>query len=242
METPARTYRAIIADDEPPARRLTREYLSAYPQIAVVAECGSGGDAVEEIQRHEPDLVFLDVEMPGASGFEVLSSLAHQPHVIFCTAHEEHAVQAFDTGAVDYLLKPFRQQRFRLAVDRFLATARTARPGPAAPVPLTRLLIHVGNRIVAAEVSGLAWAEAVDGQSRLHFERGSYLCGLTLNELEERLGPTEFVRVHRSAIVAFSAIDYLQSDGSGGYVVTLKGRERLRVSRSRAAHFRSLIV
>ena len=239
METPAWTYRAIIADDEPPARRLTREYLSAYPQIAVVAECGSGDDAVEEIQRHEPDLVFLDVEMPGASGFEVLSSLEHQPHVIFCTAHEEHAVQAFDTGAVDYLLKPFRHQRFCLAVDRFLATTR---PGPAAPAPLTRLLIHVGNRIVAAEVSGLAWAEAVDGHSRLHFERGSYLCGLTLNELEERLSPTEFLRVHRSAIVAFSAIDYLQSDGSGGYIVTLKGRERLRVSRSRAARFRSLIV
>ena len=239
--------KALIVDDEPLARQLIREYLADFPQIQVLTECGDGESAIKTINAERPDLVFLDVQMPGLSGFEVLGWLDFMPAIIFSTAYDQFALRAFEINAVDYLLKPYERERFAQAVRR--ALERKGRINLDSFEGLLRqttaqdrFLVRVGRQIVPVATEDILWIEAAGDYATLHATDSNHLCSAGLGELEKRLDPRRFLRVHRSAIVAVNAIAHLESDGEGGYFATLKNDARVRVSRSRANQIRHLIV
>jgi len=247
--------RALIVDDEPPARSLVQEYLEDMDRIEVIGECGNGREAIEAITENNPDLVFLDVQMPGLDGFDVLERIDVLPDIIFSTAYDQYAIQAFDAGAVDYLLKPYSQDRFREAVERalerhdqedddyadrlanLLQEARTQDDDTP-----DRLYVRHGEKIIPVDPDTIRWIEAAGDYSKLHTTEKTYLSSLGLGELEERLDEKQFARVHRSHIIAFPAVDHLRSDGSGGYNVILEGGTKVRVSRSYAPDIRNRIL
>lgn len=239
--------RAIIVDDEPPARELLKEYLGEVDEIEVVAERGNGREAVQAINEEAPDLVFLDVQMPGLDGFDVLERLERIPTIIFSTAYDEYALQAFETGAVDYLLKPYKKERFRKAVRRALqqqgttgdltALLQAARRGEQET--LDRLFVRSGDKIVPIETTEIRWIEAAGDYAKLHLSDRALLCNRGIGVLAERLDPERFVRVHRSAIIALPAVEYLTSDGQGGYRVRMQNGDTVRVSRSYAPELRT---
>ncbi len=246
-------FRTLIIDDEPLARKMVAEYLSQYPEIEVVGMSSNGRQAVADIHTHLPDLIFLDIQMPGLSGFEVLEMIEHQPFIVFSTAYDSYAIDAFETGAVDYLLKPYDLGRFDKAVSR--AIERLQKKDYAendlsalldafkAHSPLKgQLLVRVRNRIVPVREEDILWIEAAGDYARIHTDEQSYLCGQGLSLLEKRLDPARFARVHRSSILAISAIRHIQSDGDGGYKATLLNGTLVKISRSFAPKIRRLIV
>lgn len=247
--------RALIVDDEPPARNLIQEYLDDVPRIEVVGECGTGREAIEVINDTAPDLVFLDVQMPGLDGFDVLEQIDVLPDIIFSTAYDEYAIEAFDAGAVDYLLKPYSRGRFRKAVeraferyeqndndyaDRLATLLQQARTGvDESP---ERLYVRHGDKIIPIDTEDIRWIEAAGDYSKLHTPDKTYLSSMGISTLEERLDSKRFARVHRSHIIAFPAVDHLRSDGSGGYKAVLDDGTKVRVSRSYAPDIRERIV
>lgn len=245
--------RAVVVDDEPLAREIIKEYLQEFPEVEVVAEAADGQEAIEAITREKPNLLFLDIQMPGASGFEVLEHLETVPQIIFSTAYDEYALQAFEVNAVDYLLKPVSRERFAKALeralkqramqiadlDRVVALLQQTRQRTTIP---DRIFVRVGHRIVPVPTKEIVWIEAAGDYAQLHTTTDSYCCNLGLGELERRLDPAEFVRVHRSSMIAVSALKHLESDGEGGFIATLKNGARVRVSRSHAAKMRDLIL
>jgi two-component system LytT family response regulator len=245
--------RMIIIDDEPLARQVIREFLQTFPQIEIIAECENGRQAVAAINQHQPDLVFLDVQMPGLNGFQVLEKLERLPQIIFSTAYDEYAIRAFEINAVDYLLKPFDRQRFAVAVERaverragvvvdaerLLGLLQQAQPAGSF---FDRLLVRSGDRIIPVRLAEIEWIEAADDYTMLHAGNAKHLCALGLGELEKRLPPQQFMRVHRSAIVNVSRIRHLEKDGEGGMIATLAGGEEVKVSRRYAAALRELII
>ena len=244
--------RAIIVDDEPLARDLIVEYLEDVPEIQVIATCGNGNDAVGRINEDQPDLVFLDIQMPGMNGMEMLAHLDPMPPaVVFSTAFDAFAVEAFETGAVDYLLKPYSRDRFRKTIDRVLrqqgahesadlsqlagAMSRKDRYGDY-------LFVRTSKRIVPVETASLVCIEAAGDYSTIFTREHEYLCGLGIGALSDRLDPSLFIRVHRSTIIALSAIRHIVSDGHGGYITTLCTGKKVRVSRSYAGRLRDWVV
>lgn len=247
--------RTLIVDDEPPARNLIQEYLDDHDRIEVIDTCGTGRGAIEAINEQAPDLVFLDVQMPGLDGFDVLEHIETIPNIIFSTAYDEYAIEAFDAGAVDYLLKPYSKARFRKAVeraldrhdreddayaDRLATLLQEARREENAPPE--RLFVRHGDKIIPIDPERIRWIEAAGDYSKLHTTEKTYLSSMGIGELEDRLASKRFGRVHRSHIVAFPAIDHLYSDGSGGYKVVLDDGTKVRVSRSYASDIRERIV
>jgi two-component system LytT family response regulator len=270
----------IIVDDEPPARALLREYLAEEDGVEIVAECANGREALEAIRSCAPDLVFLDVQMPGPTdGFDVLEALAADPppgglpQIVFSTAHDDYAVDAFEAGAADYLLKPYSRPRFQKALGRarealgqdasteLVRVLRAAREAnaPASEVP-ERLFVRWRGRIVPIETRAIAYVEADGDYAKLHTPEDTFLHSAGLGALAERLqaepaegdagrpGTRRFLRVHRSAIIALAAVEHLASDGSGGYVATLRlgdggdaATRKVRVSRSYAPAVRALV-
>lgn len=251
--------RALIVDDEPPARDMVREYLTEeYPEIEIIGECGTGREAVGRINEALPDLLFLDIQMPGLDGFDVLARIDAVPSIIFSTAYDEYAIQAFDAGAVDYLLKPYSRARFRKAMDRALERADQDRPPEryaerlnalleatreesSGDVP-NRLYVRHGEKIVPVDPADIVYVEAAGDYARLHTEDETHLSSAGIGELEDRLEEARFLRVHRSTIVALPAVKHLTSDGSGGYWAQLRTGDRVRVSRSYADRIRDLIT
>ncbi|GAB5519174.1 MAG: LytTR family DNA-binding domain-containing protein [Rhodothermales bacterium] len=247
--------RTLLVDDEPPARHLLRDYLRDFDDVDVIGECSNGREALEAIASLSPDLVFLDIQMPGLTGFEVIEQLGAAtdqplPRIIFCTAYDQFALEAFNAGAVDYLLKPYTKARFAQAVQRALnqsptqaaqqveAVLQRARP----PQPGQPLLVRVADRIRAVPPDAIRYAEAAGDYTDLHLTDGeTVVCSLGIGALAERLGPT-FRRIHRSTLIALAALHHLRSDGQGGYIATLTDGTRLRVSRSYAADLRDQIV
>lgn len=239
--------RAIIVDDEPPARRRIRRLLADRPAYEVVEECASGAAAVEAVRRHRPQLLFLDVQMPGLDGFGVLSALGPGvvPAVVFVTAYDEYAVAAFEAHALDYLLKPFDDERFEEALRRAELRLRERRAG-ALRAKLLALLettsdasrseppfaVRKHDRILLVEVDEVDWIEAAGDYVRLHTGDASHLVRSTLHEVEDRLDPERFLRVHRSAIVRADRIRDLRPRSHGDYTLVLRDGTEVRMSRT----------
>ena len=244
--------KAIIVDDEPLARSIIREFLADHQDIEVIAECVNGREALAQIDAHRPDLLFLDIQMPGLSGFDVIERLTYLPQIVFSTANDAFAIDAFETGAIDYLLKPYNKERFDRAVQRVLKhqhveleqeTMRHFLASIKAPASYaTHLFVRLAEKIFPVAAEDILWIEAAGDYSNLHTAEKTFLSSQGIGALEKRLDPAMFVRVHRSTIVALAAIAHIVSDGEGGYHVTLKNRQQVRVSRSYAARVRDRIV
>ena len=238
--------RVLIVDDEPVARRRIRRLLRADPGVNVIGEAADGAAAVRAIVEQQPDLVFLDVQMPELDGFGVLQRLgpARIPRVVFVTAFDQYALRAFEVHAVDYLLKPFTPERLLEATARarrLLAHAdRHEDPRLAAllqelrehPRYLRRLPAHAGTRIVLIETGEIDWLQAADNYVLVHAGGREYLMRETLTRLEHELDPQEFVRIHRSALVRFDRIGDLLPTVHGDFRVTLKNGVQLTLSRN----------
>jgi two-component system, LytTR family, response regulator len=249
--THSKRIKAIIVDDEPPARRNLRALLKGVSDIEVVKECGNGRDAVREIRALEPDLVFLDVQMPELDGFEVLEKLAGQPLpvIIFVTAYDQYALKAFEVSALDYLLKPFDDARFHKALAqarrqieqqdtselgrKLMTLLGTREVKTEAPRYLTRLMVKTAGRVIFIRTEEIDWIEAYDNYLRLHVAGRAHLLRQTMNELEAALNPAQFARIHRSTIVNLDRVKELHSHFNGEHLVILNDGTELKLSRSR---------
>jgi len=240
------TIRAIIAEDELVARRAIAAMADACG-IQVLAECKDGAEALQSMQTHRPDILFLDVEMPGMDGFAVLRNTPQgiSPAIIFTTAYDRYAVLAFEHNAVDYLLKPFDEERFRKAVDRaqsrladrmnpaepsghFAGGRHQARQAPTSP---QRLVVRTRGKVELLKLDEIDWIEAQHNYLRLHVGTEVHLLRQTIGEIETRLQPDKFLRIHRSLIVNVDRIRYLQACGYGEYLVVLQNGKNLPLSR-----------
>jgi two-component system LytT family response regulator len=238
------TVKALVVDDEAPARRRIRRLLAAEPGIAVVGEFGDGDSALGLIARERPDLVFLDVQMPERDGFEVVKAIpmAALPAILFVTAHDRYALRAFDVHAVDYLLKPFSGDRFRTALSRAKAriAGRTEDAGLASlagalraqPAFLTRVPVRTGGRTIFVDLAAVDWMDAADNYVRLHVKQREYLVRETLASLEAQIDPDRFVRVHRSAIVQIDRVVEIRAQSHGDAELRLDEGARVPVSRT----------
>ena len=239
--------RTLIVDDESLARERIRDMLASDSDIQIIADCGNGQEAIEAIQQHSPDLVFLDVEMPGIDGFGVLEALSgdRTPNIIFVTAYDQYAVRAFEVYALDYLLKPFDQERFDKAVARAkeqIAGERDEALGQrilraiaeikTRPVHLERLVIKMNGHVFFIKTEEIDWLEAEGNYVRLHAAKESYLLRDTISALECQLDPKKFIRIHRSAIVNIDRITELQPWFHGEYRIILREGVQLTLSRT----------
>jgi two-component system LytT family response regulator len=206
--------------------------LGQDTDIVSIQECGSGAEAVKQIQAERPDLVFLDVQMPECSGFEVLKRLEADkplPVIVFVTAYDEYALRAFDAGALDYLLKPFDDARFHLAMQR--AKQQIAAKESLATPETPRLTVRSAGQVAYVPVPDIDWVEAADYYVCLHVGNKSHLLRKSMAELEQELDPRMFCRIHRSTIVNLRNVSTLEIDAAGEYEVILTGGHRLRLSR-----------
>jgi len=238
--------RALVVDDEPLARERVLTLLQQETDVEVVGECSDGGQAVSAIQQHSPDLVFLDVQMPGCDGFEVIQNIGidRMPMVIFVTAYDQYALRAFEVHALDYLLKPFGRERFRETLKhakeelerqragdlgrRLLALVNDVKPEPPR---VDRLVVKSGGRVFFLRTEEIDWIEAAGNYVRLHLGSENHLFRETMNRMESRLDTRRFARIHRSRIVNTERIKELQPWFNGDYVVILRDGTRLTLSR-----------
>jgi two-component system, LytTR family, response regulator len=232
------TLQALIADDEPLARRLLREFLKAHADITVAAEADNGLDAAKAITEFKPDIVFLDIQMPRLTGLEVLELTGRRDGVVFTTAHDQHAMRAFELHAVDYLLKPFTQARFDAALERARLLRGQPQPGLEtliAPQPLARVLVKDPEREGGLQVLAIESIDYIEAQAdNVAFHSGGrdHLKAQRISELEEKLDPARFVRVHRSFIINLASLQGLEKTDSDAHVARMKNGKRIPVSRS----------
>jgi two-component system LytT family response regulator len=246
--------RALIVDDEDLARHLIREYLQGHADIEVVGECENGLDAVKQIGALQPDLVFLDIQMPRLTGLEVLEATGRRAGVIFTTAYDEHAIKAFELHAVDYLLKPFSKARF----DDALARARTGRaPAGGTPAstqaealdalvtrktaPLERILIRDREQVHVIAVELVECIEAQGDYLAIHVDGKCHLKPQRISEIEEQLDATRFLRVHRSFIISLAHLQAIERPGPDRHAARLRSGKRVPISRSGYEKLRTLV-
>jgi len=245
--------KTVIVEDEKLAGELILEYLSSYSEIQIIAECRDGKSAIETINNVKPDLIFLDVQMPGCNGFEVLEHLEEIPMVIFCTAYERYALRAFEVSAVDYLLKPYDRQRFDQAVERVLNRHVSLDEITNKMITLMqtiqkeqgfaqRLFVKLRGKVVPVDVRNIEWIGAEGDYAEIHTEERSFLVGQNLAHLESRLNSKTFIRIHRSSIVNVSYIKELRRSVSGGYIVRVVSGKELPVGRTRIEQLRNWMV
>lgn len=238
------TLRALLVDDEDVARRRMRRLLASAPDIEVVGECGDGAAAVAAVRADPPDLMFLDVQMPELDGFAVVRSLPIEavPSIIFVTAFDQYAMQAFDVHAIDYLLKPISARRFHVALERARERIRSRRADaglarliastpPRRPY-LSRVAVRTGRRILLVDLRTIEWIDAADNYVRLHAGAREYVLRETLASLEQQLDPELFVRIHRSVIVRIDRIQELHPASHGDMDVVLRDGTTLTMSRT----------
>ncbi len=244
--------RVVIADDEPLVRSGLRSLLEREPGVTIVGEARNGIEALEVIQASTPDVVFLDVQMPGMDGFEVLFGVAAdaRPSVVFVTAFDDYAIRAFDVHAVDYLLKPFDAERFGLALDRVRARRGDASGASAQRLDalLTelksarrypdRLLLKDEGNVIVVLVADIDWIEAADNYIKVHARGARYRVRQAIKDVETKLDPVHFARAHRSAIVNLDRVRTLQPMAAGEYVITLSSGDKVALSRGYRDSFR----
>lgn len=240
---------ALIVDDEDLARLVVRELIQAHPEIEVVAECTNGFEAVKAAAEHKPDLIFLDVQMPKLSGFDVLELIGTETAVIFVTAYDQYAMRAFEVHAVDYLLKPIGRERFDAALERAKSRLGNKMPpaqelAAAARPPkqyLERLVVKDGTRVTLIQAGKLDYAEAQDDYVALVSEGRKHLKQQTIAGLESCLDPERFVRIHRSYVVNFERVVRIEPYGKESRLAILTDGTRLPVSRAGYARLKALL-
>ena len=250
------TLRVVVVDDEELPRQRITDLVCAHPELDLVAEAGDGTSALDTIVECRPDLVFLDIQMPELDGFQVVAALDDEvlPAVVFVTAYDEYAIRAFEVDAIDYLLKPVAPQRFEAAVSRVLARLErrdsshakplrtlAERASERQPTPVTRFVARRGAKHYFVRVPEIDWIEAVGNYVRLQTGEKSHLIRETMKGVEARLDPHEFVRIHRSAIVAVDRIQSIEAREHGEYVVTMQSGVRLTSSRAYSERVRALL-
>ncbi len=238
----------LIVDDEPLARAGMRRMLEEVEWIVCVGEASNGPAAIEAIDSLKPELVFLDIQMPGLSGIEVLRQSRHQPFVVFTTAYAQHAVTAFELGALDYLLKPFGEARLKDTLDRIRAAFGEPRSSSLDRIaeamghaPMTRLFVRTGRSIVPIAIDNIAWFEAVGDYIAAHVGPTQHLLHLSLSQLEARLDPHRFTRIHRTHIVHLDHVAAFRTDLNGHVFAEMKDGASLQVSRAKARELRKLV-
>ena len=242
--------RALVVDDEQPARTILREYLAALPEVEILAECANGFEAIQSVHDLQPDLVFLDVQMPKLDGFEVLELLERPPAVVFVTAYDEYALRAFEVHAVDYLLKPVSPERLAEAVTRArerlgeaprLDAARLAAAARPPGRPRDRILVRDGTRVHVIPVDKLDYVEAQDDYVALRSQGKTYLKKQRLADLEAGLDPGRFVRIHRSYVLNVERLARLELYAKDSRIAILTDGTRLPVSRVGYSRLRALL-
>lgn len=236
--------KVVIIDDEAPARSLLKEYLSNYPSMVIVGEANNGVDAIRVIEEFNPDIVFLDVQMPGMSGLEVLQKLKEMPKIIFSTAYDQYALDAFEHNAIDFLLKPYTHERFARAVDkvmhygeenlnniRSLAESLLQEAGAGQSKYPSKILVQSKNKLVALDTESIIWIEAEKDYSNLVTLHQSYLSNYGIGQIASKLDPETFIRVHRSSIINLRFIKEIFKHPSS-YDVKMSNGDVVRVSRS----------
>lgn len=236
--------KVLIVDDEQPARKKIISFLNNEKEIEQIFEAGNGLEAIDKIRNEKPDIVFLDIQMPGKDGFGVIAEIGsdNMPPVVFVTAYDQYAIDAFDVNAVDYLLKPFDQERFKVSFNRVLDEIKIKRNKSdelrlilneikKEKKYLDRILINVGAKYFFVALKEILYISSAEKYAELHTQKGKYLLRETMNNLEESLDPEIFARIHRSFIVNIEQIQEMQPWSHGDYVVILKNGEKLQMSR-----------
>lgn len=238
----------ILIDDEPLARSIVKEYLEAYPAFEVMQECNDGFEGMKAIMQHRPQLVFLDVQMPKINGFEMLELIEQPPSVIFVTAFDEFAIKAFEQHAVDYLLKPFSQERFAKAIEKFLGQGGQSQPteplltaAAENPFQRQRIVIKTGGKIKIIPVEEIQFLEAADDYVKIHTKDGSFLKNRTMSHFEDLLDPQQFVRTHRSYLVNVQQITRIDPYEKENHLAILKDGKRITVSKTGYAKLREVL-
>lgn len=264
MTTESKKFKALIVDDEPLARRTIRDLLEDDSSMEIIGECGSGVEAVNFIRNQPPDILFLDIQMPGINGFEVLARIEHDriPAIVFVTAFDQYALKAFEVHALDYLLKPFTDERFKETLRQAktnvemremnkLSQSLMALLKEHAGLQtdtlkrrsyLSRFMIKLGGRVVFINAAEVDWIAADNYYIKLHVGGKSHLLRISMNELEEKLDPEKFLRIHRSTIINFDRVKELHQNPNGEYVVVLKNGTELKLSRSRRERLMELLM
>ena len=241
--------KAIIIDDEPLARDIVKEYLQSYPDIEVVAECNDGFEGIKAIQQDEPGLIFLDIQMPKINGFEMLELLDsdNAPAVIFTTAFDEFAIKAFESNAIDYLLKPFSKDRFDKSIQKFLQQTSTPQTQPVvetaaqSPAQQNRIVVKDGNKIKIIPIHQVNYLEAADDYVKIFTAEGSFLKKRTMGFFEQSLASFHFARIHRSYIVNTQLITRIDAYEKDSHLVLLNTGVKLPVSKAGFAKLKQIL-
>ncbi len=234
--------KALLIDDEPLARSIVREYLQNYPDIEIVQECNDGFEGVKAIQQHQPELIFLDIQMPKINGFEMLELVEEHPSVIFTTAFDEYALKAFETHAIDYLLKPFSKDRFDKAIQKWreqYSSENAKKKNDALlentsqqPEQSQRVVVKTGSKIRIIPVHDILYFEADDDYIRIHTADGSFLKKKTMQYFEQTLNSSQFVRVHRSFIIQVAYLTRIDQENGEHHTAILKNGAKVPLSRT----------
>jgi len=242
--------KAVLIDDEPLARSIVREFLDDHPGIEIVAECGDGFEGVKAIMQYQPDLLFLDIQMPKINGFEMLELIEQPPAVIFTTAFDEYALKAFEAHAIDYLLKPFSKERFDKAVEKFELKPAVENEKTAVqsllqsgnlPSQSERIVVKTGGKIKIIPVSQILYCEAADDYVKIFTAEGSFLKNKTMSFFETALPQDMFVRTHRSYIVNIQEITRIDAYEKESHLALLRSGARIPVSRSGYARLKAVL-
>lgn len=241
--------KTIIIDDEPLARLVIAEYLKQHADIQVVAECADGFEGAKQIQQQQPDLIFLDIQMPKLTGFEMLEILDDMPNVIFTTAFDEFALKAFEKNAIDYLLKPISKERFEQALGKFKhnyqSQASKQRDKKTISLPetetLERIVVKNAAEIKIIPIQQVIYLEAYDDYVKIHTKEGMYLKNKTMSSFEKQLDPKQFVRVHRSFIVKVDQLAKIEPLEKESYIATLLQGEKVNISKTGYARLKQII-
>ncbi|MCK7557030.1 LytTR family transcriptional regulator DNA-binding domain-containing protein [Chitinophaga sedimenti] len=236
--------KAVIIDDEPLARELVLEYLRNWPQVSVAQECNDGFEGLKAIQQHQPELIFLDIQMPKINGFEMLELVEKMPAVIFTTAFEEYALRAFEVSAADYLLKPFSRERFDKAMQKLCEKLENNTPAVAPvqdvleaasremPAQHNRVVVKINGKIKIIPMADIHYTEAADDYVKIVTQEGSFLKNKTMAFFEKTLDPQHFIRVHRSYMLNIGQISRLEPYEKETYLAILRSGSKIQVSKT----------
>ncbi|MBX2944790.1 MAG: response regulator transcription factor [Cyclobacteriaceae bacterium] len=242
----------LIIDDEQLARELLREYIEQMPNISIVGEASKGKDAVDLIDQLKPDLIFLDVQMPGMTGFDVLDEITHDPHVIFTTAYDQYAIRAFEKNAVDYLLKPIDQERFQLAIKRAVERMKLEQNNVGELLRNIKtenktsydshIFVQKSEKLINLPVEEIMFLEASGDYTILTTKNDQFVSSSGIGKLEEILNPETFIRVHRSTIININFLKEIEKHFNGGMIVKMQSGKSFPVSRTYAKLIRKKVV